>query len=158
MTPLLGVAHLVSLNQPSNVSHLGKGRTIGRSDWFRKAVLAMHKNCWNLAICAMLLGACALPAAGEEKRDPAKAAPAKSEQEIQQWIARLGSNRYREREQATQELAQLGTSALAALKQAGNSADAEVRRRSRQLLERIEPAPVRYVVPFPSMLRIKTYL
>ncbi|HEV3083972.1 MAG TPA: HEAT repeat domain-containing protein, partial [Gemmataceae bacterium] len=47
-------------------------------------------------------------------------------------IDQLGSERFKDREQAAQELAKLGNSALPALKEAAKSRDPEVRRRAQQ--------------------------
>jgi hypothetical protein len=70
-----------------------------------------------------------------------------SAKEIQRWIDQLGSEHFRDRQQATHRLAQLGKSALPSLKQARKSPDAEVRRRAQRLVEQIEPAAVRTLAP-----------
>jgi hypothetical protein len=123
----------------------------------------MRRIAQNLAAFqagAILLGTGAFLSAADESKVIAKAAPAKSEQEMKRLIAQLGSARFKDREQATYELAKLGKSALPSLKEATNSADAEVRRRAQQLVEQIEPPPVRSIGP-PLEQRIpagKTYL
>jgi gas vesicle protein len=108
----------------------------------------------------ILLGTGAFLSAADESKVTAKAAPAKSEKEMKRWIAQLGSARFRDREQATHELAKLGKSALPSLKEATKSPDAEVRRRAQQLVEQMEPLPVRSMAP-PLEQRIpngKSYL
>jgi len=59
---------------------------------------------------------------------------------MKRLIDQLGSERFEDREQATQELSKFGKSALPSLKEAAKSADAEVRRRAQQLIERISAA------------------
>lgn len=68
---------------------------------------------------------------------------------VQHWIDQLGSNRYQQREQASQDLARIGTPALQSLKLAATNADPEMRRRAQQLIERLEP-PVQPVEPPPQ--------
>ena len=63
--------------------------------------------------------------------------------EMKRLIDQLGSERFKDREQATHELSKLGKSALPSLKEATNSLDAEVRRRAQQLVEQIEAPAVR---------------
>jgi HEAT repeat protein len=87
--------------------------------------------------------------------EPASAAP---EQAIQRWIDQLGSERFKEREQAARELSKLGKSALPGLKGASQSPDAEVRRRAQQLVERIEsPTGPPVVVPVQIAPALKIY-
>jgi len=107
----------------------------------------------------IVLGPYAVRSVADESNISGSAAPAKSEQEIKCLIDRLGSNRFEEREQASQELLRLGKSALYRLKEAMKSPDAEVRRRAQQLVERIE-RPVRSTVskPEPVMTPGKSYL
>jgi WD40 repeat protein len=57
---------------------------------------------------------------------------------IARWIERLGSDRFVEREQASQALAKIGEPALEALRQAAKSGDLEVQRRAKKLIQRIE--------------------
>jgi hypothetical protein len=92
----------------------------------------------------ILLGSCASRCAAD--------ASTVAEKDISRLIGQLGSERFQERENATQELSRLGKSALPGLKKASNSPDAEVRRRAGQLIRQMEPPPVR-VIPF-----IKSYL
>ena len=78
---------------------------------------------------------------------------------VQRWIDQLGSERFRDREQATRELSKLGKSALPALKAASQSRDAEVRGRAQKLIDRIEP-PVSPPVDALGQIRanLKIYL
>jgi hypothetical protein len=84
-----------------------------------------------ILLVAFGLGAlAALPgAAGEKAPDAAK---------IAKLVTQLGSLSYEEREQATQELDAIGAPALDALRDAIKGDDLEVRRRSEELIERIE--------------------
>jgi hypothetical protein len=108
----------------------------------------------------ILLGSCAFRSAADESKVTEKAAPATSEKEMKRWIAQFGSARFKDREQATQELSQLGKSALPSLKEATHSPDPEVRRRAQQLVEQIEPPPVRSPAPRvePRIPAGKSYL
>jgi hypothetical protein len=98
----------------------------------------------------ILLGTGAFLSAADESKVAEKAAPAKSDKEMKRWIDQLGSARFKDREQATHELSKLGKSALPSLKEATNSPDAEVRRRAQQLVEQMEPPPVRSMNPPPE--------
>ena len=62
-----------------------------------------------------------------------------SEQEIKSLVNQLGSKRFNDREDAARQLSLLGKTALPALRDAARSADAEVRRRAQQLMERLDP-------------------
>ena len=73
----------------------------------------------------------------DEGKVSEKPTPAKSEKEMKRLIDQLGSERFENREQATQELSKLGKSALPSLKEAIKSRDAEVRHRAQQLIERL---------------------
>src|SRR5262249_48583842 len=57
---------------------------------------------------------------------------------IAQWVLRLGSSDFADREEACRALYALGTPALAALHKGALREGAEVRRRSRELVQRIE--------------------
>lgn len=57
---------------------------------------------------------------------------------VEQWIERLGSPSYREREAALQALTALGSEALPALRKAQNHIDPEVRRRLADLIPTLE--------------------
>ena len=85
----------------------------------------------------ILLGTRAFLSAADESDVIQKATPAKSEEHIKRLINQLGSERFADRERATQELLKLGKSALPSLKEATKSSDAEVRHRAQQLIERI---------------------
>lgn len=81
-----------------------------------------------------------------------------SEKATQRWIDQLGSERFKEREQASRELSKLGNAALANLKAAMLNADPEVSRRAQQLVERIEapmgpPVPLEEIRPFLKIFR-----
>jgi hypothetical protein len=69
---------------------------------------------------------------------PRAAEPPPAPEQIHLLVDRLGSDLYPEREEAGRELDALGAAALPALKAALQSSDAEVRRRARDLVERIE--------------------
>src|SRR5437868_9518416 len=73
----------------------------------------------------ILLGTCAFPSAADESKVTKRTAPASPEKEIKRLIDQLGSERFKDREQATQELSKAGKSALPSLKEAVNSSDAE---------------------------------
>jgi hypothetical protein len=72
-----------------------------------------------------------------------------SENEIKRLIDQLGSDRFTEREQATDQLSKLGKSALQSLKEATKSPDLEVRHRAQRLVQQIEPPSV---IP-PTLVR-----
>ena len=78
--------------------------------------------------------------------------PSKSQEEIKCLVNRLGSKRFKEREDAARDLFQLGKAALPSLLEAVLSPDAEVRRRAQRLVERIEPPPTGPVVPQPPLV------
>src|SRR5947209_1739857 len=78
---------------------------------------------------ALLFSLPAFPAENEQKTGAAG---------IDRLIAQLGSAEFDKREAASIALEQAGAAALPALQQAGRSADAEVRRRSEDLIPRIE--------------------
>ena len=96
---------------------------------------------------AILLGACASLAAADDSKVAEKSALARPEKGVKRLIAQLGSEGFKEREQATHELSKLGKSVLGSLKKATNSHDPEVRRRARLLVEQIEPPPVWPMTP-----------
>ena len=83
-----------------------------------------------------------------------------SEREIKRLIGQLGSERFNDREAATDQLSKFGKSALPSLREATRSPDAEVRRRAQQLVEQIEPPAVRSTDPHREQLRpaAKSYL
>ena len=94
----------------------------------------------------ILLGTCTFRSAADESEVSENAALAKSE-EIKRLIDQLGSERFKDRELATQGLSKLGDDALPRLEEAAKSADLEVRRRARQLIERLEAPPLQQVLP-----------
>jgi vacuolar-type H+-ATPase subunit H len=109
----------------------------------------MRRFCQSLPFFmagGILLGNCAFRSAAGESKVSEKAVPAESE-EMKRSIDQLGSDRFKDREQATQELSKLGKSALPSLKEAAKSRDPEVRRRAQQLIERMEAPPVRSIGP-----------
>jgi hypothetical protein len=97
--------------------------------------------------------------AADKSQVTEKTAPAKCEKELKRLIDQLGSERFKDREEATHELSKLGKSALPSLRKATHSPDAEVRRRAQQLVEQIEP-PVRSrdLHPEKRLLDPKIYL
>jgi hypothetical protein len=69
-------------------------------------------------------------------------------------ITQLGSSKFADREQATQALEELGTPALAALREAARSEDSEVSRRAEELIRRIERRAERDKILAPTRLRL----
>jgi HEAT repeat protein len=98
----------------------------------------------------ILLGTCPFLSAADESEVTEKTVAAKSAKGLKRLIDQLGSERSRDRQRATQELSKLGKSALRSLREAANSPDAEVRRRAQQLVEQLEPPPVRSMDPHPE--------
>ena len=101
----------------------------------------MRRQFWHIpanyvALAILMANNAFLPAADESSV---------TEKEIQRLIEQLGSSRFREREQATQYLFEIGKPALPSLKEAAKSPDAEVRGRAQRLVERIDVPPVRPV-------------
>lgn len=74
---------------------------------------------------------CSLAAADEPKKVP----PTK--EQLAQWVRDLGHDDFEKRENASQRLWEAGPLAEAVLKEAINSNDAEVTRRSRELLDKV---------------------
>lgn len=97
-----------------------------------------------VAFCAVALLSSNLPA-GE--------APVAPEQ-VQAWIKQLGSEDFQKREEARAALLKAGLPAMAALKQAKQSGDNEVRNAAAQLVEQIQwqtvPGQVDYLKLFPA--------
>jgi hypothetical protein len=87
---------------------------------------------------AVLVAAAVLPAVCRADEPGGQAAG----KETRRLVEQLGSERFDDREAATQQLSKLGKAALPSLKEAARSPDAEVRRRARQLVEQLEPTPV----------------
>jgi HEAT repeat protein len=107
---------------------------------------------WLTLIVAMAVIPTAIRAdePGSEARD----------KESRRLVEQLGSERFGDREEASQQLAKLGKAALPSLKEATKSPDPEVRRRAQQLVEQIEPPPApptrpRQEQPIPD---VKSYL
>jgi gas vesicle protein len=105
----------------------------------------MRRFCKRLAFFmagGILLGTCAILSAADKSKVSEMAPPTKSEEQMQRLIGRLGSERFTDREHATEELSKLGKSTLSSLKEAVKSPEAEVRRRAQQLIERMKSPPV----------------
>ena len=85
----------------------------------------------------ILLGSSPYPSSADETKATKKEMLTPSEKEVKRWIDQLGSERFPEREQATQKLLKLGKSALPNLKEALKSTDAEVRHRAQRLIDGI---------------------
>ncbi len=108
----------------------------------------LHVRFWVLAAAVLWSGTDSLRAAEPEAKAPDAA-------RLARLIAQLGSSQAAERDAATRELAALGLAAVASLRGAADSEDAEVRRRAQKLLRGIEqrlaservlkPRPVRLV-------------
>src|SRR5262245_4608154 len=95
-----------------------------------RLMLRVRDFTW-LALAWLQLSAHPVPA-----QSPAKPADVKA---IAALIAQLGSENFQERQAATRSLEAIGRPALAALREAANkNADAEVSRRAKGLVERIE--------------------
>jgi hypothetical protein len=88
---------------------------------------AMSKRKWMLAIAAFMLVVPRIPA--EQPLDSKR---------FKQLVTQLGSRDFREREEATQLLIAAGPPALEYLHNATSSSDAEIRRRARGAVEKIE--------------------
>ncbi len=85
-------------------------------------------------LATLLLGSALF---AQQAKQPRDAAPPSSAQ-IATWILQLGHDSFQVREQATARLLQADEDAEPALILAARSADPEVARRARDLLERIE--------------------
>ena len=111
-----------------------------------------------LMTVGILLGNCAFLFAADENKVLEKART-ESDMQMKRWIDQLGSERFENREKATQQLSKLGKSALPSLKAAIKSRDAEVRHRAQQLIERIEQPSVRPTDNLPEQpAPLKIYL
>ena len=62
---------------------------------------------------------------------------AQSEKEIADWIAKLGSDEFKIREEATEKLTEMGQAALPLLREAQNHQDPEVSWRATKIIKRI---------------------
>ena len=87
------------------------------------------RNLFSILIVASLALVIALPCLADE---------APNKEKIDKLIKQMGSGTFSEREKAAQELAAIGIPALAALRKAARSDDAEVRKRTGELLLKIE--------------------
>lgn len=74
---------------------------------------------------------------------------------IAKLIAQLGSDRFTEREEASKALAEIGLPAYEALKKAVNDPDAEVQRRARELLAKLERLVETEKVLAPTRVRLQ---
>jgi hypothetical protein len=101
--------------------------------------MTMRAGRWLVAVVAVIA-----IAAASRADEPGSGA---SEKEIKRLIEQLGSERFRDREEASGGLARLGKSALPGLKEATKSPDAEVRRRARRLVEKMERPAGRSMTP-----------
>lgn len=86
----------------------------------------------------LLLAAAAVAAYGEEEA-PRPPVPVELQQRIDALVARLGSERFAEREAAAAELLEIGAPAIASLQQALQADDVEVRTRAQKLLNTLLP-------------------
>lgn len=86
----------------------------------------MNRMTWTIFLLLGFLPVMARSSAAETSRNVPE--------RIESLIARLGSPSFEEREEATRELAELGRTAETALREGTKHADAEVRRRCRELL------------------------
>jgi hypothetical protein len=99
-----------------------------------------------IGVLALGIGPELPTATAAEKGDAARA---------RRLVAQLGSDDYREREQASRALSELGGPAIRSLQQALGSPDLEVRRRARELLPRIELRLVRQRALAPRRVRLR---
>lgn len=90
--------------------------------------------------CCGLLGFAPEIQAAENSGKIAAATAGSDAVPLQDWIADLGADGFSQREQAARRIADFGPAALPALRERLLSGDAEVRRRSRQLIGQIERA------------------
>jgi hypothetical protein len=91
------------------------------------------------------LGLLVLPGRAEEKTDADR---------IARLVAQLGSDRFDEREEATRLLDVIGPPALPALQKAAQSNDAEVRRRARLLVRRLQKRQDTAQILAPQRVRL----
>src|SRR5262245_34247453 len=74
-----------------------------------------------------------------KSEEPAVPKPmAEQQKRIDQFVKQLGADSFDEREQAQKELEKIGLPALASVRQAAKSTEAEVARRAGDILERLE--------------------
>jgi hypothetical protein len=102
--------------------------------------LASNTKHWengNIALCQqpeLLLDAIFIP-------KPTDAVEEEMRQLADPWVARLGDESYRIREEASSKLSELGAAALPSLKQAADSPDPEVRKRAEIALRQLRSRP-----------------
>ncbi|MSQ94381.1 MAG: hypothetical protein EXR98_07475 [Gemmataceae bacterium] len=82
-------------------------------------------------------------------------APVQAQESAADLVAKLGSRNYAERVQAARKLELLGKAALPALEKALAAADLETRRRSLQLMERIEDLTMLAALVTPTSVRLR---
>jgi hypothetical protein len=92
------------------------------------------QRCWPVVVVGVGLGWVAVSAAG----GVGKPAPSPESGSVAQLVARLGSPKFRDREDASRALDGLGAKSLSPLRQAAADPDPEVRRRAGALVARIE--------------------
>jgi hypothetical protein len=106
-------------------------------------------SAWMFAFLVAAGGGGALAArAGAEDEAPPAAPPneSPSQEQIQAWVAQLGSDEFRLREEASQKLQQAGEPARAAVEQAMKTSDSlEVRWRAQQILLRLDGRQERHL-------------
>lgn len=73
---------------------------------------------------------------------------------IDKLVKQLGSGRYQEREKAQKKLAEIGPPAVAALKKAAESGDAETQRRANELLANLDKQTQRQKVLAPTRIKL----
>ncbi len=94
--------------------------------------------------CAVLAGSLVVPTLRADEPEvlpgaPAPGAPAVSPEQVRGWVADLGSDDFRRREEASRQLAQAGEAAREALESASKASESlEVRWRAQQLLLRLD--------------------
>src|SRR5262249_46735032 len=85
---------------------------------------------------------------------PTPAAEPADATKIAKLIEQIGSGNFDEREQATAELDKIGAPALAALKKAMTSGDAEVKRRAEELVAKIEKRTESVTLLVPTKVKL----
>ena len=89
--------------------------------------------------CAVLALAFVVPVLCADEPEVLPGAPAASAEQIRGWVADLGSDDFRRREEASRQLAQVGEAAREALESAAKASESlEVRWRAQQLLLRLD--------------------
>ena len=83
----------------------------------------------------------------------ASSVPAFAQESAAEWVKKLSSGSYAERERAAAMLVKIGPAALPALREASVRADLETRRRAILLIDRIEDE--QQLIPTPIAVRFK---